>query len=180
MSSLSRTQGESGRPPRRWTAPERAAALALGLLLPGGFYLLLIDTTSLPELYTGAVIALLAATGFLAAREQSRPEPSYRLGWVLRAWRPIARIPPDVVRVTVELALQLASPRRRRGVLRAVPFAHRGELSGEVGRRALSELLGSLAPNTIVVGVDPDSDLLLVHQLRRSGDAASLDAMDLG
>jgi hypothetical protein len=38
------------------------------LPLTGGFYLLLIGTTSLPELYTGAAVTLLAAAGFFAAR----------------------------------------------------------------------------------------------------------------
>jgi multisubunit Na+/H+ antiporter MnhE subunit len=181
VSSSRHTHRQSGaRPPHRRAARERGKALAVGVLLAGGFYLVVIDTTSLPELYTGAVIALLAAVGYVAAREQERPEPSYRARWMLRAWRPILRIPADVVRVSVELALQLVAPRGRRGTLRAVPFAHGGEGPGDIGRRAVTELAGSLAPNTIVIGVDAERNLLLVHQLQRSGDADALDAAGLG
>ena len=92
----------------------------------------------------------------------------------------LARVPPDVARLVAELALQLAAPRAERGCLRAVPFTCGEESRRDIGRRAASELAGSLAPNTIVLGVDPDTDLLLVHQLRRSGDADSLDALGLG
>jgi len=152
----------------------------LGFALAGGLYLLLIDTTSLPELYAGAAIALLSAAGLLAASEQERPEPAYRLSWLARSWSALARIPPDAARLTAELVMQLAAPRTERGCLRAVPFAHHGDSGREIGRRAATELAGSLAPNTIVIGVDPETELLLVHQLRRSGDAASLDVLELG
>jgi multisubunit Na+/H+ antiporter MnhE subunit len=154
--------------------------VARASVLAAALYLLLVDTTSLPEIYTGAAIALLAAAGFLAAREQERPEPLFRSVWLARVWHALARIVPDIARLTLELGSQLAAPRARRGELRAVPFAHGGESPEQVGRRAASELAGSLAPNTIVIGVDPDTELLLVHQLRRSGDAASLDVLELG
>jgi multisubunit Na+/H+ antiporter MnhE subunit len=153
----------------------------MGLLVSGALYLLLIDTTSLPELYVGAAISLLAALGFEAAREQGAAEASAALRWLLRAWRPLARIPPDVARLAVEAIAQVISPRPRRGSFRAVPFSHGDPASGrDSGRRALSEAAGSLAPNTIVIGIDPDRDLLLVHQLRRQGDRSSIDVMGLG
>jgi hypothetical protein len=44
----------------------------------------------------------------------------------------------------------------------------------------LTEIVGSLAPNTIVIGVDADSGLLLVHQLRRNGDRDDIDVLELG
>ena len=56
--------------------------------------------------------------------------------------------------------------KRTRGQFRAVPFKA-GTSESDRGRYALTEIVGSLAPNTIVIGVDVDSDLLLVHQLRR-------------
>ncbi|MCW3018653.1 MAG: hypothetical protein JWN10_961, partial [Solirubrobacterales bacterium] len=48
----------------------------------------------------------------------------------------------------------------------------------DAGRRALAESFGSLAPNTIVIGVDPERDLLLVHQLR--GGGGRVDVLELG
>lgn len=49
-----------------------------------------------------------------------------------------------------------------------------------MGKRALAESLGSFAPNTIVIGVDAERELLLGHQLRRSGGDDSIDVMKLG
>ena len=50
----------------------------------------------------------------------------------------------------------------------------------DVGRHALTEWFGSVAPNAIVIGVDPDRELLLVHQLRRQGGADEFDVLRLG
>ena len=163
------------------SVPRRLARFAVGFALAAAFYLLLIDTTSLPELYAGAAIALLGAAGFATAHEQQRSEPSFRGAWLLRAWWALARVPGDCVRLAEELAAQLLTRRRERGVLRAVPFRHGGQDSSvDIGRRAATELLGSLAPNTIVIGVDPGTDLLLVHQLRRSGGRDQIDVLGLG
>ena len=92
--------------------------------------------------------------------------------------RLFARVPADVVRVSAATLAQLVHRRARRGVLRAIPFRH-GTVEGQrdIGRRALAQALGSLGPNTIVIGIDRERDLLLVHQLRRSGDADSIDLL---
>ncbi len=54
------------------------------------------------------------------------------------------------------------------------------ETPQDVGRRALTEWLGSLAPNTIVIGIDTKRDLLLVHQLHREGEPDDVDPLGLG
>src|SRR5438270_64283 len=87
--------------------------------------------------------------------------------WLAGTWRALARVPADVALVSLEIVAQAVRPGRPRGTLRALPFAFGGpESSRDVGRRALAEGLGSLAPNTIVIGIDPERDLLLAHQLR--------------
>ncbi len=158
----------------------RIGITALCFALAGGFYLLLIDTTSLPELYVLAGVALLATIAFESSRDQGFTEAAIAVSWLRRGWRPVARVPVDVALVCRELIAQLI--RRKRGPIgtfRAVPFKG-GEGARDNGRRALTELLGSLAPNTIVIGVDPDRDLLLVHQLRREGGRDEIDALRLG
>jgi hypothetical protein len=149
-------------------------------VIAGGFYLLLIDTTDLPELYAGAVTALLCAIAFEAGREQGFAEaaPSVRL--LLRARRALVRVPGDVVRVSALALRQLLDPRSPRGTLRAVPFRHGpGEDRRETARRALAEGAGSLAPNTIVIGIDPERNLILAHQLGRGGGAETVDVLGL-
>ncbi len=157
----------------------RLVRTAVAVAISAGFYLLLIDTVSLPELIAMAGVLLVCGFVFWVSREHRVAEPRGKLSWLARAWRPIAQVPGQIVIVSWDAIAQLASPRRVRGRFRAVGFAG-GESGADRGRRALTEALGSLAPNTIVVGVDAERDLLLVHQLRRSGDAEELDVLRLG
>jgi hypothetical protein len=154
--------------------------LAAGFAMSAAFYLLLIDTTEPPELYAGAGAAVLGAVAFAAGRQQGFAEASPGSGWLRQSWRVLVRIPADVWWVSLTALEQLVHPRPSRGLMRAVPFHHgEGESAREVGRRALAEGLGSLAPNTIVIGIDPERDLILAHQLRRSGGADSIDVLRL-
>jgi hypothetical protein len=158
----------------------RAAAWSLGWAFAAALYLLLIDTTDAPELIVGAGAAVIAATGFELARERDVTGLATKARWVLRMYRPILRVPGDVVVVSRAVLRQLVCPRGVVGVFRAVPFcAVEGEAL-ESGRRALAESFGSLAPNTIIIGVDADRKLLLGHQLRRSGGTEAVDVLRLG
>jgi hypothetical protein len=159
----------------------RLAVIALGVLLAGGFYMALIDTSSLPELYVGAVITLLAAAVFEAAREQGMAEASVAAGWLARSWRAVVKIPRDIGLVSLTALQQLFSPAERRGRMHAVPF-ERGSGSGarDAGRRALAEALGSLAPNTIVVGIDRERKLIVAHRLRARAEGDPIDVLGLG
>lgn len=157
----------------------RTGAL-LGLLLGAAFYLLLIDTVSLPELYAGAGAALLAGIAFEVSREQGFAEASFSPTWFARVWRLGWQVPVAIVLVCREAIFQLVRPRRSRGGFRAISFRAGAEGSRDVGRRALAEALGSLAPNTIVIGIDPDRNLLLVHQLGRKSSRDQIDVLGLG
>ena len=154
--------------------------LSLGLLVGGGSYLLLIDTTSLPELYVLAGVALACAVAFLISREQGFEEARITPASLLGAWRLLVRIPADIGLVCAAAVMQLVRPRASRGAFRAARFGATGQTPEATGRRALAEALGSVAPNTIVIGVDDERGLLLVHQLQRQGGAGDLDVLRLG
>ena len=156
------------------------ASWLLGIVLAAAFYMVLIDTVDLPELYAAIGAVLLAGAGYEAARRQGVGEARVRPRWVARGWRVTASVPRQILWVSWEALAQLVAPRKTRGSLRAVAFRAGGEGSLDVGRRALAEGLGSLAPNTIVIGVDEERDLLLVHQLHRSGGREQLDVLELG
>jgi hypothetical protein len=159
----------------------RAGAWWTAWLVAGALYLLLIDTTSLPELIVAVGAAAIAATGFELAREQQTAGGlNMRLGWLATAYRPLVKVPSDVASVTVLAFRQLARPRAVNGTFRAVPFRCGPEHDIEIGRRALAESLGSFAPNTIIVGVDVERELILGHQLRPKGGADAIDVLDLG
>src|SRR5205807_3461330 len=118
-------------------------------------------------------VALLAAVALEAAREQRVAEASVAWTWALRAWRAILRIPGDVLVVALAALEQLTSPVKRRGKFEAASFAHGSPSDPRAaGRRAMAEAFGSLAPNTIVIGIDRERNLIIAHRLRaRDGPA---------
>lgn len=158
----------------------RVGILTLALVLGGAFYLLLVDTTSSPELYVLAATAISGAIALWVSWEQKFDEAAIRPGWLLASWRVLAKIVPNILVLCAEALAQLVRPRAARGTFRAVPFRATTQTPKDAGRRALTEWIGSLAPNTIVVGVDDERNLLLVHQLHREGESEEVDPMRLG
>ena len=154
--------------------------MLVALVIGGGFYFQLIDTTSLPELYVLAGVALACAVGFELAREQGFVEARILPWWVGRSWRLVWKIPSDIVIVCWEAGAQLLRPRPSRGVFRATAFRATSQTPTDTGRRAVAESVGSIAPNTIIVGVDAERGLILTHQLRRQGPPEGLDVTRLG
>jgi multisubunit Na+/H+ antiporter MnhE subunit len=143
-------------------------------------WLVLVDTRSLPELLTGVVAAAIGATGteLVRARRIARLRPRAR--WLLGIGRPVARAPRDLLLVIGAVARQVARRQPRRGRIVVVPFEHGGEDERAHARRALAEAFGSFAPNTIVIGIDDERDEILVHELVRAGDPATVaDPMGL-
>jgi hypothetical protein len=158
----------------------RVLAWVLGWVFAAALYLLLIDTTSLPELIVGAVAAALAATGLELAREQGIVGESIRWRWLLRLHRPLLKLPVDVALVSWAALAQLIRRRSSRGRFRAVRFRCGQDEQLDSGRRALAEGFGSFAPNTIIVGIDTERELILAHQLRTTGGADAIDLLELG
>jgi hypothetical protein len=107
-------------------------------------------------------------------------EAGFRGGWLRKAWRPIAKVPTDIAAVSWTALAQLISRKPSQGEFRTVEF--RGDESNriETGRQALAESMGSFAPNTIIVGVDEESQSILGHQLRRTGGPEAIDVLELG
>jgi hypothetical protein len=164
---------------RRFTP--RATAWAAGFVLAGAFYLLLIDITSLPELIVGAVAAALAASAFELAREQQTVGGlSARLRWLGTLHRPMKNVPGDIAMLSLLAFRQLVRPKSVNGTFRAVPFRCGDDQQLETGRRAMAEAFGSFSPNTIVVGVDGEQELILGHQLLRQGGREAIDVLRLG
>lgn len=159
----------------------RATAWLAGWLFAAALYFLLIDITDLPELLVGAGAAALAATGFELAREQQTVGGlSARLRWLATVPRAGTKVPSDLVLLSVMALRQLVRPQASIGAFRAVPFRCDQDRAHETGRAALAEAFGSFSPNTIIVGVDVERDLILGHQLRPVGGREAIDVLGLG
>jgi multisubunit Na+/H+ antiporter MnhE subunit len=140
-------------------------------------YLALVDTRQYPELVLGGVVAAVGATAARAVRN-ARPLPPLPL-------RTLARhLPGALLRLILDTAIVFRFAARRlrgstsRGTLIAVPFRSGGDGAEDVARRALTESLGSMGPNQIVIGIDRERNLLVVHQLARDPERA--DLLELG
>jgi multisubunit Na+/H+ antiporter MnhE subunit len=140
--------------------------------LLAGLYLLLDDNVALPELAVGAVAAAVGATGAVLVRRRRQVLLRGRMRWLRAAWRPALALVTDVwplARVLVERGVL----RRGEGVLVEVPFSATSDGPEDTAKRALTEALGSLGPNTIVVEIDTERDVLVAHQLLATKDPAS-------
>jgi len=162
------------------TLARGAFAWAVAWVFAAALYLLLIDITDLPELIVGGIAAALAATGAELARHQDLVGESVRLRWLVLLYRPLLKVPADVAVVSLAALRGLIRPRRARGRFRAVKFVSQEDERHARGRRAVAVTLGSFAPNTIIVGVDPERELLLAHQLQPRGGRDALDLLRLG
>ncbi len=166
--------------PRSALVARRVVAWCVGWLFAGALYLLLIDNPDLPELLVGAGAATIAATGMELAREQKIVGESIRLSWLARVYRPFLKVPADIAVVALAALRQLFRRERCVGTFRAVHFECGPETQHESGRQAMAEAFGSLAPNTFIVGIDEERELILAHQLRRTGSREALDVLELG
>lgn len=143
----------------------RARSAVVGFLIAAPFYLVLVDTTSTPELIAGAVAAAIAAAAYSAAHLEPTENAAIRLRWLPIAMRELAKVPGGMLVICAEVLSQTVRPQRSRGVLQIEPFETGEGEPHDLGRRALVEAAQSFAPNTIVIGVDPDHGRLLVHRM---------------
>lgn len=131
----------------------RYAAAGLVLLL---LYLLFAGTVSATELEAGVPLAV-ATVGLMVLLQRLARRPLSLRAPARAFHRPLTAVVPDAVRV----ARVLLSPRPREGGLICQPFRRGG--CREAGRRALTVIGCSLAPNGIVVRMTRDA--LIIHYL---------------
>jgi hypothetical protein len=137
-----------------WWVAAFAATFAL--------WLLCVDQAAFHEAIAGCGAAALGATVSELARGEEHPRFWPHLSYFVELWR----IPLEVAGGCVLLAECLVH--RRRGVLRRAPFHVGGQDRRSATRRALAVAFGSIAPNSIVIGIDQKSSRMLVHFAHRA------------
>jgi hypothetical protein len=150
--------------------------------LLSGLYLLLVFKTEPAEIVAAIVCGAISAFG----AELVRRHGSVRLalpGW---GWlRAVAALPRHTVVDTWRLVIVLWRVVVRRedvhGRFISLPFkGARGRSPEAAGRRAMAKLIGSVAPNTLVVGFANDKDRVLLHQLVDTGETPPCDPWEPG
>ena len=143
-----------------------------------GLWVLLVDAVDEPNLLAGAVSALVAAVLATALQSHRSVHARLRPAMLRRAYRPLLLLVTDSVRVTAALFRRLVLRRDIRGSFRAVRYRASGGDPDDTARRLLSEWGASVAPNRYAIGVDPDRDALIVHELVPA--RGPLDPLELG
>ena len=150
------------------------------VLLIGLYLLLVIDSIDVAELITGAAGAAAGATAATIVRSQRLFSFSPRLRWALGMWRLPLQAVLDTGLLVAVLWRRLVLRRPVGGSFHAVPFRAGGGDPEEAARRAISGVAGSFAPNTYVLDVDRERELILVHQLVSRPDQKNIDPLGLG
>ena len=145
-------------------------------------YWLLVFKTEPAELIAGAVCGAISAAGAELVRTHGSVHIALPDWGFLRA---VAALPRQIVRDTALLTQVVWRVAVRgeevRGRFLSRPFARAREKSPEAaGRRAAAKLVGSVAPNTLVVGFATDRDRVLLHQLVPSEEPPPCDPWEPG
>jgi multisubunit Na+/H+ antiporter MnhE subunit len=137
-------------------------------VLLAALYVLIDDSVLLPELVVGALAAAIGATGATLVHRERQVLLKGDVRWLRALWRPLAGLVADL------WPLLRALPRRGgTGGMVEIPFDATTDGPRNTARRALTEALGTLAPNTIVVRIDTDRGVVIAHQLVSTDDPAA-------
>ena len=141
-------------------------------LILAALYLLIDDSVLVPELVAGAVAAAVGATVATLVHRERQVLLRGELRWLRPVPRVLAGLVGDLWPLARVLVQRGLLRRGGAGVTVEVPFEATGDGSRDTARRAATEALGSLAPNTIVVRIDTDRGVLVAHQLVPTDDPA--------
>jgi multisubunit Na+/H+ antiporter MnhE subunit len=152
-------------------------------ILMTSFWVMLDDSIATDELLAGAGAAALAALLAEVVTYQAASRLRMRIGWLAPALRLPGEVARDLVIVYAALWRRLARGQQPDSAFAELPAPYGDDSPGGVTRRTL--LIGgrSLAPNTFVVGIDAERDVMVVHRLvagPRPGDPDASDRQGKG
>jgi multisubunit Na+/H+ antiporter MnhE subunit len=151
------------------------------VLLTGLYILLVLDSVDIAELVMGAVAAAFGATAATVVRAQRLVVFRPQLRWAFRLWRLPLQAARDTGVLVAVLWRRLVLRQPVDGSFRAVRFRATGEDPEAAARRAIAKGVGSFAPNTYVLDIDREHELILVHQLVPQPDRPKeIDPLGLG
>jgi multisubunit Na+/H+ antiporter MnhE subunit len=139
-----------------------AIALAIG-------WIWLVATTHLHEMIVGAGVVVLA-TLFLRLVHRSQPNV-IQLHWkdVAQGWRIPWYMACDTWVVVLVFLRDLLHVRPAGSYYRVCGFKYSKRDAAILGRGVLLLIYMTATPNSIVLGIDPQSSRMLFHQLERAG-----------
>jgi multisubunit Na+/H+ antiporter MnhE subunit len=143
----------------------RAGSWLVWWVLMMSFWVMLDDSINTDELLAGAGAAVLAATLAELVTYQAASRFRMRIEWVVPALRLPGQVARDTVTVYAALWRCLTRGEQPSSAFLELPARFGDDSPEGVTRRTL--LIGgtSVAPNTFALGIDKDTDVMVVHRL---------------
>jgi hypothetical protein len=169
-------RGPTGGRAQRERRAHRVMFFLVTWVLLSALYVVLVFKTQFEEYVAGIICGLVSAVGVDMVRTHGSVRFAPGLGWLPGA----VRLPREVLADTVLLirVLWRVIVRREdvRGRFIVLPFpGARGNTPQAAGRRGIAKWIGSVAPNTLVVGFDEHQDRILLHQLVETDEPPRCD-----
>jgi multisubunit Na+/H+ antiporter MnhE subunit len=146
-------------------AARRVGSWLVWWVLMMSFWVMIDDSVNADELWAGAGAAALAALLTELVTHQTASRFRMRFGWLVPALRLPGEVARDMVTVYAALWRRLARGEQPASAFVEVPARFGDDSPEGATRRTL--LIGgmSVAPNTFALGIDKDSDVMVVHRL---------------
>ena len=129
-------------------------------------WLLFVNTTKPHELWVAALASSLAASAAELVRSQPFAPFRPRVKWLLEAWREPWYILEGCASIFWALLKHFVKPEP--SVLREVVFEPGGADAASAARRALAITFTTVPPNFVVLDIDLQKQIMLVHQVSQS------------
>lgn len=157
--------GQRGRRRREVLVARRAGAWLVWWVLLMSLWVIVDDSVALDELLAGAGAAALAALLAELVCHQAATRLRMRAGWLVPALSLPGQVARDTVIVFVALWRRLVRGEQPPSGFREIPARFGGASDEAVTRRVLLVGGRSVAPNTFVLGIDRERNVMVVHQL---------------
>ena len=160
-------------PPGKTPLAGRAGAWLAWWVLLMSFWVILDDSIATDELLAGAGAAALAALLAELVTYQAGDRVRIRARWLGRVVELPGQVAGDTVIVFAALWRRLAHGEQPPSGFRVLPVRYGDDSAEGKTRRALLVGGESIAPNTFVLGIDKNTDTMVIHQLvANEGEAA--------
>jgi multisubunit Na+/H+ antiporter MnhE subunit len=164
-----RAAGEQRQPPRHVPLARRLGVWLAWWVVMMSFWVIVDDSIEADELLVGAGAAALAALLAELAGYQASTRLRMRIEWLGPALHLPLEVARDTGTVFVALYRQVVRRQPPPSGFREIGVRYGSETLEDKTRRALLVSAKSLAPNTFALGLDPERDVMVVHQLVLSG-----------
>jgi multisubunit Na+/H+ antiporter MnhE subunit len=158
--------------PRKYHQPlaARIGAWLVWWVLLMSLWVMLDDSLATDELLAGAGAAAIAALVAEVAGYQAATRFRMRLRWLAPALRLPGQVAGDMVTVYAALWRRLAHGEQPDSAFVTERVRFGDDTPAGVTRRVLLIGARSLAPNAFALGIDADTNTMVLHQLVKGGD----------